>query len=199
METSSFQYDPAFIAGIQSGDRWCFELAYRLTIDRLKDYVRMKGRNYLSIQEREDVISVAYYHLFKDRAKVTCFNDIVAFLIFKSNQLLIDEYRKSKSLKNRRPVEFNYFHDTCEETEKFDEEHDFVVLKQGVDKLSKRFKQIIVMLFYEEKTMAQLSEELQISRQTILNIKNRAIAKLTKEFNSKDAKDSVNRRYIRLS
>lgn len=54
--------------------------------------------------------------------------------------------------------------------------------KKAISKLSKREKQIISLLYIEEKSIEEISELLKISSKTIANTKNNALNKLRKDM-----------------
>ena len=54
--------------------------------------------------------------------------------------------------------------------------------RKAVSKLSKREKQIISLLYIEEKSVVEISKILKISSKTITNTKNNALNKLRKDM-----------------
>lgn len=176
----SFKHDPDFIRLLRGGDEWAFKIVYSETIEVIKNYVN-KNWGYYSEDQRQDFIATAYYNLFKGRDKINDFNHVQCLLFVTVKHLVRDHWLKNKTLQNSKRS-FDYLCDTYDVMD-VDEKVDHIgMLREAVSKLSRRKKQVIHLLFYEEKSAGEVSDILGVSVQTVLNWKTRGIDQLMKRL-----------------
>lgn len=178
METSSFQYDPAFMEAFRRGENWCFRVVFDSTVGQLKGWLWNKWGG-IPLDKREDFISISYYNLFKAREKIKDFEHIRRTLFFSLQNLIKDDWRRQSRASPHKEL-FSWLAYEVD-TINTDGHEDYIgMMRAAIKKLPARKKQIVMMCFYEEKSISQIADELGLDAQTVRNLRSRAVNILRK-------------------
>jgi RNA polymerase sigma factor (sigma-70 family) len=172
-------YDtPEFLSMVKSGDRLAFMIVYNETVGHLTSYANSVYKQF-SKEEKEDLISNAYYILWRNKEWVKDFDYIPSALFKYFKNQAIDLFRKKKA-------EINYVHYTqthCKETDEPPESTDYYgEIRKEVMLLPIRQRKVITMRFYEGRPIPEIAELLGVTKQTVVNTSTIAINKLIKKL-----------------
>lgn len=168
-----------FLKEFKSGSQWAFKIVYDITIGKVKACI-YKYWSGIPEHIQQETIAEVYYRLFLYRESFKNIGHISSWTITVMNNFVRDNGRKLHTRRRRDKV----FHDLINQEDQEPEvpkEHYQMLLRSGVDRLPLRMKRVITSNFYEGKTSALIAQEMNISKQTVLNLRSRAIKRL-REF-----------------
>jgi RNA polymerase sigma-70 factor (family 1) len=159
------------------------EKAFRWVYDRLGKPLYYFAQNIVdSPAEAEDIVANAFVKLCgRSRETMESYEHIKRWLYVIVRNEAIDYLR----YKNRsREVHQDLLHSRDKEEQKVDLEMlrmDLLQsLQEAIKKLPKQRKTILQLYFFEQKTTAEIAEQMQLNSQTVLNHKTRALESLRK-------------------
>ncbi len=171
--------DDLNLAAFRRGD----ETAFRWVYDRLGKPLYYFAQNIVdSPAEAEDIVANAFEKLFgRSRATMESFDHIKRWLYVIVRNEAIDHLR----YKNRnREAHLDLLHSGDREEQRVDLEmlrmNLLQSLQEAIERLPRQRKTILQLYFFEQKTTAEIAEQLQLNSQTVLNHKTRALESLRK-------------------
>jgi RNA polymerase sigma-19 factor, ECF subfamily len=156
--------------------------AFRLVHDQMSRQLQYFVENIIHSQtDAEDIVANAFYKLFHARAGIRTFEHVKRWLYVTVRNESID-YLRAKTRSRESEQDLAYLQSGVEEDA--ETERMKTVLLQGIHqeiaKLPKQRKKILRLYFFERKNTTEIAEIMQISPQTVLNHKTKALDSLRK-------------------
>jgi RNA polymerase sigma-70 factor (ECF subfamily) len=162
----------------RDGNREAFELVYGQMVRPLTYFVE----NIIhSRVDAEDIVANAFYKLFHARAKMRSFEHIKRWLYVIVRNESID-YLRAKTRTKESQHDIAYLESGFEEQAETERVRATLlqdILKE-IDRLPKQRKTILRLYFFEQKNTSEIAELMQLSPQTVLNHKTKALDSLRK-------------------
>jgi len=170
--------EEAIMRAFREGDTEAFREIY----DRVVRPLTFFAENIVcSPVEAEDIVASAFHKLYTARAGMRSFEHIKRWLYVIVRNESIDCLRLRARRKESRS-ELAYLSEVSEEqmeTERVKAQVYFQILNE-IDKLPRQRKAILLAYFFEQKTTAEIAQQLGLNPQTVLNHKAKAIEALRK-------------------
>ena|ERR1700722_11911973 len=173
---------PEFMDHFRGGAEWAFRVFYDDTISDATRWLEHHYPYYPS-DVKQDCIAKAYYTMFKNRVFYKCWDQLrgTFFNIVKNE--MIDVFRKRRS-RNNHEKEYKWVQEFVELPP--DEKTDYIgMVKWAISRLSGRQKEVLVLLFYSEKTVSEVADITGLSPQTVRNFKTRGLDQIRKKLRPK--------------
>lgn len=170
-----------FMERFRGGDQKAFKLFYDLTVHGLAGMVRnMLNMFYIfDLSTQEDMISEAYTRLYEHKNEIKSYLHARGFLFLITKNLMVDERRRLNK-DHKRTKELKYLQEEVVSEQDYTREQVLLVIKKAVEEISgDKSKEIIYLLFYENKRIQEACKILNNSPQTSRNLKTRGLNSLT--------------------
>jgi len=156
--------------------------AFRIVHDKIVKQLLYFAENIIyCTQDAEDIVSNAFLKLFSAREDMRTFEHIRRWLYVTVRNEAID-YLRAKSKWRESKEDIAYLGSNAEE--KIETERVRSILLQEIcneiDKLPRQRRTIIRLYYYEQKNTSEIAGLLQLSPQTVLNHKTKALEMLRK-------------------
>jgi RNA polymerase sigma-70 factor (family 1) len=171
------------ILAFRQGERSAFEAIYGQLYDPIITFCKYL----VTAEDAEDITSEVFFGLWKSREKWDSIINIRAFLYVSARNRCLDLI-KHKKLKTEKQKEIAFLYQREQELVLQSEmESDLITrIKQEIDNLPDRCKEVFTMSFIEGYKNPEIAEKLSISSQTVKNLKVTALKALRITFLKKD-------------
>lgn len=149
---------------IKKGDQTAFKLIHEIYYKKLAAFINGYTKNSF---ETEDIIQDSFIKLWHSRKKLNAAGSINSYLYKTAYNTYIDKYRKEKREQNmldgwkyKRLME-NIDEDNETNIKRIEK------LKQSIEKLPARCKEVFILCKYENLTHADIADRLGISPKTV--------------------------------
>lgn len=172
--------DEVSMASFRKGDRDSFRQVFDIMASSLTYFVE----NIIFSQiDAEDIVANAFSKLYVARERMVSFEHIKRWLYVIVRNESID-YLRVKKRKRDSQTELSYLESHFEaqlETERVKAEVLRCVLAE-IEQLPRQRKAVLRAYFFEQKSTAEIAEELGLDTQTVLNHKSKALEALRKSL-----------------
>lgn len=179
------------IDAFKAGDQDAFAAVFKLWCPKLLSYLNSKHPE-VEAAAHEDMVSEAFYRLFKCKHTIENYKHIVAFLLTVIKHQRIDYWRKAERSR-KLAKELSYLQH--EHADEYSEEL-LDRIKTVLKTLPPKTQLAAHAIFFEGHTTKSLAASLGQSPQTIINLRNRAINKMMKSIEGALHKKNC---YIRIA
>lgn len=180
--------DPEMLEGVKRGDQKAFKKMFDAYNPHFIDY----AFSYIKMREvdAEDIVADAWTKAFINRQKFVSIYHMFCFIKTAIKNQHIDIHRLARK-KNEKLNDYNendWVESLIDESEFSPKEKEkeqqqiLMFLRELLVALPPQRKKILSMFLYKEKNAIEIGQLLNISRQTVLNTKNNAIAELREKF-----------------
>src|SRR5215469_11609979 len=156
--------------------------AFRLVHDQMCRPLMYFVENIIHSEiDAEDIIANAFYKLFHARANMRTFEHIKRWLYVIVRNESID-YLRAKARARESEHDLSYLETGVEEHAETERVRAVLLqdIHKEIDKLPKQRKTILRLYFFDQKNTTEIAEILQLSPQTVLNHKTKALDALRK-------------------
>lgn len=124
----------------------------------LNSIINNKVNNTLSLEDKEEILTDAFFILWKNQEKVT--SSIKSYLIGVVNNLI-----KEKCVKKKITYNINDFENSVEFSNVcvFEQSDKFEIIEEIISKLREEDKKIIKLFYYEDMSIKSIAKKLNIS------------------------------------
>lgn len=128
----------------------------------LNSIVNSKANNRLSFEDKEEILTDAFYILWKNQEKVT--TTIKAYLVGVVNNLI-----KEKMKKNKIIYDFDESQNSIDNlnNEPFEDSSKIEKIEEIIGELNEKDRKIIRLFYYEDKSIKEISKKLGLSESNI--------------------------------
>jgi RNA polymerase sigma-70 factor (family 1) len=169
----------------RKGDKY----AYKHFFDKYSKSLKLFAlRCFDNEDDAEDAVAHAFYKLYLLRESIKAVKHIEPWLYTVVKNKAVD-YRRHRSVVARADEEMGNLQELAEkedpeleriEIATINHMHD--LLHKAIDRLPARRQQVIRLYFFQQKTTAEIADQLDISKQSVLNAKTKAIEALRKKL-----------------
>jgi RNA polymerase sigma-70 factor (ECF subfamily) len=170
--------EEAIMSSFREGNKEAFRTVY----DQLVRPLAYFAENILRSQaDAEDIVANAFYKLFHARETMRTFEHIRRWLYVTVRNEAIDHLRTRTRIRESRH-NMAYLESGVDEQTETEQVRAALLqdLSREIDKLPRQRKTILRLYFFEQKNTTEIAELLQISPQTVLNHKTKALDSLRK-------------------
>jgi RNA polymerase sigma factor (sigma-70 family) len=165
--------EEAIMNSFREGNKEAFRIVYDLMVRPLTYFVE----NIIhSEPDAEDIVANAFYKLFHARGGMKSFDHVKRWLYVIVRNESID-YLRLKTRQRESQYDLSYLETGIEE--QIETERVRTILLQDIhkeiEKLPRQRRTILRMYFFEEKSTIEIAEIMQLSPQTVLNHKTKAL------------------------
>lgn len=156
--------------------------AFRIVHDKIVKQLLYFAENILdSVPDAEDIVSNAFLKLFSARQEMRNFEHVKRWLYVTVRNEAID-YLRAKSRWRESKEDIAYFGSDIDEHIETERVKSILLqeINNEIDKLPRQRRAIIRLYFFEEKSTSEIAGLLQLSPQTVLNHKTKALEMLRK-------------------
>lgn len=128
----------------------------------LNSIVNSKANNRLSFEDKEEILTDAFYILWKNQEKVT--TTIKAYLVGVVNNLI-----KEKMKKNKITYDFDESQNSIDNlnNEPFEDSSKIEKIEEIIGELNEKDRKIIRLFYYEDKSVKEISKKVGLSESNI--------------------------------
>ena len=162
----------------REGNKEAFRLVYDQMVRPLSYFVE----NIIHSQvDAEDIVANAFYKLFHARANMRSFEHIKRWLYVIVRNESID-YLRAKTRQKESQYDLSYLETGIEEQAETERVRTVLLqdIHKEIERLPKQRKTILRLYFFEQKNTSEIAEIMQLSPQTVLNHKTKALDALRK-------------------
>ena len=162
----------------REGNKEAFRLVYDQMVRPLSYFVE----NIIHSQvDAEDIVANAFYKLFHARANMRSFEHIKRWLYVIVRNESID-YLRAKTRQKESQYDLSYLETGVEEQAETERVRTVLLqdIHKEIERLPKQRKTILRLYFFEQKNTSEIAEIMQLSPQTVLNHKTKALDALRK-------------------
>lgn len=164
----------------KKGDKQAYAHIYYQYFDQLYDYgCRLSAHTELV----EDCIQELFLHLWKKRAQLPEVESVKYYLLKSLRNSILNELKNRSKFTGHEP--FAHFALELSTEEKLISDQELIQKKERlqmeISKLSRREKEVIYLLFYDNLTHEEAAEVLSLKIRTVYNLANLAISKMKKQ------------------
>ena len=178
LETTRDNSEQAIMTSFREGNREAFRIVYEQMNRPLTGFAENITRN---LADAEDIVANAFYKLFHARETMRTFEHIKRWLYVIVRNEAID-YLRSRARAREIQHDMTYLESGI--AGHFETERVRCILLQDlnreIDKLPRQRKTILRLYFFEQKNTTEIAELLNLSPQTVLNHKTKALDSLRK-------------------
>ena len=170
--------EEAIMLSFREGNKEAFKLVYDQMVRPLTYFVE----NIIHSQvDAEDIVANAFYKLFHARSSMRSFEHVKRWLYVIVRNESIDYLRAKTRLKESKH-DFSYLESGIEEQAETERVRTVLLqdIHKEIERLPKQRKTILRLYFFEQKNTSEIAEIMQISPQTVLNHKTKALDALRK-------------------
>ena len=156
--------------------------AFRLVYDQMVRPLTYFVENIIYSQvDAEDIVANAFYKLFHARANMRSFEHVKRWLYVIVRNESIDYLRAKTRLKESQH-DIAYLESGIEEQAETERVRTVLLqdIHKEIERLPKQRKTILRLYFFEQKNTSEIAELMQLSPQTVLNHKTKALDALRK-------------------
>ena len=162
----------------REGNKEAFRLVYDQMVRPLSYFVE----NIIHSQvDAEDIVANAFYKLFHARANMRSFEHIKRWLYVIVRNESID-YLRAKTRQKESQYDLSYLETGIEEQAETERVRTVLLqdIHKEIERLPKQRKTILRLYYFEQKNTSEIAEIMQLSPQTVLNHKTKALDALRK-------------------
>lgn len=170
--------DEAIIISFREGNKEAFRLVYDQMVRPLMYFVE----NIIHSQiDAEDIVANSFYKLFHAREGMKSFDHIKRWLYVIVRNEAID-YLRLKTKQRESQYDLAYLESDFEEHVETERVRTVLLqdIHKEIEKLPRQRKTILRLYFFEEKNTSEIAQIMQLSPQTVLNHKTKALVALRK-------------------
>src|SRR6185312_6383303 len=170
--------DEAIMLSFREGNKEAFRWVYDRMVRPLTYFVE----NIIhSPVDAEDIVANAFYKLFHARANMRSFEHVKRWLYVIVRNESID-YLRLKTKQKESKYDLAYLETGIEEQPETERVRTILIqdIHREIERLPKQRKTILRLYFFEQKNTSEIAEILQLSPQTVLNHKTKALDALRK-------------------
>lgn len=170
--------EEAILLSFREGNKEAFRLVYDQMVRPLSYFVE----NIIHSQvDAEDIVANAFYKLFHARANMRSFEHIKRWLYVIVRNESID-YLRAKTRQKESQYDLSYLESGTEEQAETERVRTVLLqdIHKEIERLPKQRKTILRLYFFEQKNTSEIAEIMQLSPQTVLNHKTKALDALRK-------------------
>jgi RNA polymerase sigma-70 factor (family 1) len=170
--------EEAIMLSFREGNKEAFRLVYDQMVRPLSYFVE----NIIHSQvDAEDIVANAFYKLFHARANMRSFEHIKRWLYVIVRNESID-YLRAKTRQKESQYDLSYLETGIEEQAETERVRTVLLqdIHKEIERLPKQRKTILRLYFFEQKNTSEIAEIMQLSPQTVLNHKTKALDALRK-------------------
>jgi len=170
--------DEAIMLSFREGNKEAFRWVYDRMVRPLTYFVE----NIIhSPVDAEDIVANAFYKLFHARANMRSFEHVKRWLYVIVRNESID-YLRLKTKQKESKYDLAYLETGIEEQAETERVRTILIqdIHREIERLPKQRKTILRLYFFEQKNTSEIAEILQLSPQTVLNHKTKALDALRK-------------------
>ena len=166
------------MTSFREGNKEAFRIVYDKVVYPLTYFVENIIRNQA---DAEDIVSNAFYKLFHAREEMRTYEHIKRWLYVIVRNEAID-YLRSKTRIRESHHDMAYLESGIEEHLETERVRSILLqdLNREIDKLPRQRKTILRLYFFEQKNTSEIAQLMQLSPQTVLNHKTKALDSLRK-------------------
>jgi RNA polymerase sigma-19 factor, ECF subfamily len=156
--------------------------AFRWVYDRMVRPLTYFVENIIhSPVDAEDIVANAFYKLFHARANMRSYEHVKRWLYVIVRNESID-YLRAKTRQKESQYDLAYLETGIEEQAETERVRTILLqdIHKEIDRLPKQRKTILRLYFFEQKNTSEIAEIMQLSPQTVLNHKTKALDALRK-------------------
>lgn len=170
--------EEAIMISFREGNKEAFRMVYDQMVRPLTYFVENIIRNQC---DAEDIVANAFYKLFHAREGMRTFEHVKRWLYVIVRNEAID-YLRSKTRVKESHHDMAYLESGIDEHVETERVRSILLqdINREIDKLPRQRKTILRLYFFEEKNTSEIAELLQLSPQTVLNHKTKALDSLRK-------------------
>jgi RNA polymerase sigma-70 factor (family 1) len=176
IEQPVYNNEEVVIRSFREGDKDAFRWVYDKMVRPLTYFVE---NIIFSTSDAEDIVANAFSKLYNARSAMKSFEHIKRWLYVIVRNESIDYLRSKRRLRESH-TEVAYLESASEdqlETERVKSEV-FQKILAEIEKLPRQRKAILRLYFFEQKSTAEIAEQMGINSQTVLNHKAKALESL---------------------
>ena len=151
--------------------------AFRLVYDQMVRPLTYFVENIIHSQiDAEDIVANAFYKLFHARAGMRSYEHVKRWLYVIVRNEAID-YLRAKSRQKESQHDLSYLESGIEEQAETERVRTILLqdIHKEIERLPKQRKAILRLYFFEQKNTSEIAEIMQLSPQTVLNHKTKAL------------------------
>lgn len=156
--------------------------AFRIVFDQMVQPLTLFADNIIhSKLDAEDIVANAFYKLFHARDQMRTFEHIKRWLYVIVRNEAID-YLRTRSRMRENQQDLSCLEADSDEYLETEKVRSLLLrdIHKEIDKLPRQRRTILRLYFFEQKNTSEIAELLQLSPQTVLNHKTRALDSLRK-------------------
>ena len=170
--------EEAIMLSFREGNKEAFRLVYDRMVRPLSYFVE----NIIHSQvDAEDIVANAFYKLFHARASMRSYEHVKRWLYVIVRNESID-YLRAKTRQKESQYDLSYLESGIEEQAETERVRTVLLqdIHKEIERLPKQRKAILRLYFFEQKNTSEIAEIMQLSPQTVLNHKTKALDALRK-------------------
>jgi len=170
--------EEAIMLSFREGNKEAFRLVYDQMVRPLSYFVE----NIIhSPVDAEDIVANAFYKLFHARVNMRSYEHIKRWLYVIVRNESID-YLRAKTRQKESQYDLSYLETGIEEQAETERVRTVLLqdIHKEIERLPKQRKTILRLYFFEQKNTSEIAEIMQLSPQTVLNHKTKALDALRK-------------------
>jgi len=170
--------EEAIMLSFRDGNKEAFRLVYDRMVRPLTYFVE----NIIHSQvDAEDIVANAFYKLFHARTGMRSYEHIKRWLYVIVRNESID-YLRAKTRQKESQYDLAYLESGVEEHAETERVRTILLqdIHKEIERLPKQRKTILRLYFFEQKNTSEIAEIMQLSPQTVLNHKTKALDALRK-------------------
>jgi RNA polymerase sigma factor (sigma-70 family) len=180
IEQPIYDNEDMIMRSFRQGDKESFKRIYDGIVRPLTYFVE---NIIFSRVDAEDIVANAFYKLFHAREGMKSYEHIKRWLYVIARNEAID-YLRVRSRQRESHSEVAYLRSDAEVVEQLETERVKSVVFQSIlteiERLPRQRKAILRLYFFEQKSTAEIAEQLGLNTQTVLNHKAKALESLRK-------------------
>jgi RNA polymerase sigma factor (sigma-70 family) len=170
--------EEAIMLSFREGNKEAFRLVYDQMVRPLSYFVE----NIIhSPVDAEDIVANAFYKLFHARVNMRSYEHIKRWLYVIVRNESID-YLRARTRQKESQYDLSYLETGIEEQAETERVRTVLLqdIHKEIERLPKQRKTILRLYFFEQKNTSEIAEIMQLSPQTVLNHKTKALDALRK-------------------
>jgi len=170
--------EEAIMHSFREGNKEAFRIVYDQLVRPLTYFV---ANIIKSEHDAEDIVANAFYKLFHARDGMTTYEHVKRWLFVIVRNESID-YLRMKTRQRESKVDLAYMDNGVEEHVETERVRTVLIqdIHREIEKLPRQRRTILRLYFFEEKNTSEIADILQLSPQTVLNHKTKALDSLRK-------------------
>src|SRR6201996_4359101 len=177
-ETPLQNNEEAIMISFRDGNKDAFRLIYEQMVRPLTYFVENIIHSPI---DAEDIVANAFYKLFHARASLRSYEHVKRWLYVIVRNESID-YLRAKTRQKESQYDLAYLESGVEEHAETERVRSVLLqdIHKEIERLPKQRKTILRLYYFEQKNTSEIAELMQLSPQTVLNHKTKALDALRK-------------------